>query len=382
LDGEVRDMSDHAEAEKALRYILSEVRAEPLTFSGDGLILVEDLICLPPSYMIRIMLERFVGAEFSNRPFEKTAWVSAVSFRGALFVFTMEKFGLRLRVRTPDDEDTSALLQALTTVLNRALPQAERAIEPEIHDLIRTGRITIPNKYHLFRDRYVYMRDLATANFESDPPPPVIRSGWTESQPFKPQREGYFAASAAIDAYFSWLEHLLVLLLPFSSFDSINDDLESLITSTWAEKFKRIFDLASDRAAKAAYERLRAIKEEHRNPATHGGFDRALSLVHVHTAGTGAIPARLSRTPETRLSLHPLTDSSWSEICDELDEADAFLIDGTHELGHKFVEGGLDVYFNAEFVSQCEAALADPETFHEFSMRIGLQQEQAANMDW
>ena len=378
-------MSEPSEAAKALRFILKDVVAESLSFSGGGLRLVGIPHNMPAPYLVKIVLERFVGADFAMRPFEKTAWVTAVGFRGSLLVVSFEKFGLRVRARATAGEE-SALVQAFADVLQRAIPQAERAIEPEIHSLIREGRITIPNQFHLFRDRYDYLRGLAIANFSSDPPPPVKRSTAhgevTTSDPFKPEREGFFAGSAALDAYFSWLEHALILLLPFSGFDARRDDLESLITDSWAEKFKRVFNLRSSSVAKIVYEQLRRVKREHRNPTTHGGFDRSLNLIHVQVPEVGAIPARLSKATSNRLSLHPLTDASFTEICEQLDSADSFLRDGTHQLGFRFVSAGLDVYFNPESVSMYERALADPANFTDFIDHIAWQQDSARNMDW
>ncbi len=378
-------MSEQSEATNALRFILQDVVAESLSFSGEGLRLVDTPQNMPAPYLVKVVLERYIGARFDTRPIEKTAWVTAISFKGSLIVVSSEKFGLRVRARASAGED-GAPLQAFADVLQRAVPLVERDLEPEIRLLIREGRITIPNHFRLFRDRYDYLRELAIASFSSDPPPPVkqraARGEVTISYPFRPEREGFFAGSAALDAFFSWLEHVLVLLLPFSGFDAQRDDLESIITADWAAKYKRVFDLQTNPLAKTVYEQLLRVKQEHRNPATHGGFDRSLNLVHVQVPGVGAIPARLSRSTENRLSIHPLSDASFSENCKQLDRADSFLESGTHELGFRYVSAGLDVYFNPESISIYESAVADPASFNDYLDRTAWEQDSHRNMDW
>ena len=64
-----------------------------------------------------------------------------------------------------------------------------------------------------------------------------------------------------LSAYFSRLEHVLVLLLAFGDYDPQSDDLARFIGMIWSDKFKRLLKVDSDLNKKRIYDDLRHIKE-------------------------------------------------------------------------------------------------------------------------
>jgi len=70
---------------------------------------------------------------------------------------------------------------------------------------------------------------------------------------------------ACVNAFFSLLEHRLVLVLPFIDFDPADGALTAFIGARWGDKFRRVFDVASDSTAHAIYDRLHRIAEAYRN---------------------------------------------------------------------------------------------------------------------
>lgn len=81
---------------------------------------------------------------------------------------------------------------------------------------------------------------------------------------------------AMIDAYFSRLEHFLVLALPFVGYKRDSDDLSQFIGSLWSDKFRRIFEI-KNKEVQQHYDVLVGIKEKYRNTFAHGGFEKMVS---------------------------------------------------------------------------------------------------------
>lgn len=97
------------------------------------------------------------------------------------------------------------------------------------------------------------------------PDEPMRATGWDENgRPIawsrksrQGEREDFYYKVAMIDAYFSRLEHLLVLLLPFTNFTAAGEALLKFIGTNGDGKFKTISDIATNPAAKSLYDRLK-----------------------------------------------------------------------------------------------------------------------------
>jgi hypothetical protein len=140
--------------------------------------------------------------------------------------------------------------------LLHAVRIADGMVKPFAEQQIRAGKVTIANNSFLFRGKYEFFRSRVEECYQTAQPVTGEDQVARINRKFRYDREAFFFASAALDSYFSYLEHLLVLLLPFSDFDPAKDNLVEFINSFWAEKFKRIFDLSSDPEAERVYHSL------------------------------------------------------------------------------------------------------------------------------
>jgi hypothetical protein len=182
----------------------------------------------------------------------------------------MEKFGLRLYL---PEGTPSELRLALLHCIQKACKLAETCLRDVAEVQIQNGNVTIQNQYHQFINAYRFFRDKASQAYEAPPPEPVVMRRdekgvptWTTYSPFTSQIEGGYLAGAMLDAYFSWLEHVLVLVLPFIDFVPGDGHLLRFVGATWDEKWRTIFDLSTDNEAKEAYDLLKRIKEAVREP--------------------------------------------------------------------------------------------------------------------
>lgn len=345
----------------------------------------------PAPYMVFLTLVYGLGFNFVLRPYEKMAWLIPITFNGLPMCIGHQKFGLWIVAANQDE--AHRILPELFARLRKAEQVTERILQPEVEKRIRAGQITVDNQFFWTRDRYLFFRQRAIKAYTSKRP---LRSktrkvNWgpikavtTFSDPFKSQREGFYFASAAVDAYFSHLEHVLVLLLPFSGFRQDRDDLQAYIRKFWTDKFKRIFDLSKNEKARKLYEELREVKERLRNSVAHGGFEKGIASLFVHFKEIGAAPATLSTHPNNKglFRLFPIQEMDFEKACHIFDEADCLLKEDESRYGYKYAETGLPVAFSVQAISSYEDAMKSDKSFNSLMKKNIAFLDVYENMDW
>jgi len=339
---------------------------------------------LPSPYMVFLILVELLELPYRYKPLEKTLWEIPVRFKGVPLCLAHRKFGFS--IHTPSVKQGLEILDDLIVALNRMLPTTDSAFAPIVEEQIREGKVMMENSFHRLDNKYDFFRSLAEEAFRSNPPPPKViqrakgMEGWDL---FKPEREGYYFATAMLDAFFSRLEHLLVLMLPFCDFDPARDDLPLFIKSTWTTQFKRVFRLDLDHEAKSLYEELRVIKECFRNFAAHGELEKGHGSLFVTFPRLGAIPANLSLFGQSpHFSLFPLEEISFKEACTLFDRVDHHFSQSHTRFGYKYVEAGLPVAFDRHSIEKCQKATVSEEEFNSFLEYKGSLLDRNVNMDW
>ena len=319
-------------------------------------------------------------------PGEKLLWGITADYQGTPFSVTFEKFGACIYFPTSTPPETrNEILDKLKSVAKIA----EAHLRTIASVQIESGNVTIENMYVRLDNRYMFFRERAYDSFRS--PRPKLKpldkdnSGkvcsWIGS-PCKPMIEGGYFAGAMIDSYFSRLEHLFVLVLPFLDFETYGNALVEFVGKTWGEKWKTIFNLAICQKAKMNYEQLREVKEAFRNPLAHGGFGKRGTSFFFHVEKVGALPALLSKkdvSPD--ISITPVPERSYRDICACFDATDMFLAE---ELGPgvEFAKTGLDIALSEDFRSRCKEAAESAESLQEFIALESYEFERHANMDF
>ncbi|WP_406719315.1 hypothetical protein OHA53_10475 [Streptomyces althioticus] len=339
---------------------------------------------LPIPGIVRIVLE-LIGLQDLGQA-EKLAWEYAFEVDGTSCSLAHQKFGLRLYVDSTvitSEDDAQALLDRIT----KALESAQRSLERrQLRDFadeqIRQGRLTIRNQYHRLRHIYEYFQEGASLAFAGQGRlSPELPDG---GRRFNPRAtEGFYNTVAMVSAYFSLLEHTLVLLLPFTGFDPSESALKDFIGERWGEKFRKIFTVDRDPSAKNNFDTLYRIAEEYRNTYGHGGFDKNGSTFLFHMEGVGALPAVLSNIRgNSYFSFVPVDADDFSRVKLSFDSIDEWLRKDVAPLAMKWVESGLDVYYDENFRDQASLAMESPEHFDRFIEYCSYLTDQAANMDW
>jgi hypothetical protein len=337
----------------------------------------------PIPELLQFGLTKLLGFQ-SYGPGEKMRWGIQFVFRDTFVAFELRKFGLRVLCERKD-LDSVILKEVLGRA--RALTDAVEAYLSAdfVSSQISSGNITVQNLHGTLNFRYRFLREQAEAAYRRPPPPPETGTSefgtWTTYHFRQPEVEGSALGSAAVDAYFSQLEHLFVLASAFSEKASVECGVVDFLGANWPTKARAILDL-NDPKAKALYDRLLEIREVWRNPLAHGGFMSGGGSFYFHLPGVGALPARLRRSAEGVRVGFSLREESFASILALFDEFDDYLRTGPLRFPLRWVEAGLDVAFDQASTSKYRAAMHSEKAFADLVDWTSMDSDRHSNMDY
>jgi len=348
----------------------------------------------PVPELVLLALRDVMGFSWSSRG-EKVRWSVYATVEGEPFVFEQRKFGFAIDHR---DGITPELLKRVAGQLSSSLRLLEPTLQSHAKQQIAEGNLTLENKYAEFDNRYRYFRELAEKSFGAGPDALVDVSPW-ESIPkdvdvlsglngrlnrvLAHEQAGYFASGAMVDAYFSKLEHRVLLLRAFIGRPLVNGDFEAFLKMTWDERLREIADFDAETASGRLLGRLRDVKATIRNPLAHGGVENDGGAFYFHIPRIGAIPANLSKyRGRLRTRFFPINDATHTQICGLFDEVDTLLEQGPLELPNEFVRWGIDPQFDSTSIKRYAKALAGgTKTVDALVDRLGYEWEQHVNYE-
>ncbi|WP_430489370.1 hypothetical protein [Rossellomorea marisflavi] len=338
-----------------------------------------DLTYIEP-YMIYTIFVRLLEFNHTYKPMEKILFEIPFKYKNIYGVFSMDKFGLNLSITTNEEE----LLKDLFEKLNSAGKIAESLLKPFITEAIGNGEITIENQTGILRQRYLYFRKRVKEIYDEiedneDYPAGSIVGGLNRK--INLEKEIIFNTQAMLDAYFSFQEHLLILLLPFTKIDYRAEPIPRIINSNWSDKFKKIFDINNNRNLLPYYEELKKLKEI-RNKYAHGGFEKEAGSLFAHIKGVGAIPIEVPSQPNEIFSFVLIRDVNYKEICEGIDKFEEYLYNSEWKRAIKIVEFITDMRFDAEYISELKRAITSDGNLEYFLEKESYIYERTANMDW
>jgi hypothetical protein len=342
----------------------------------------------PVPELVLITLRDALGCEKFG-PFEKCRWSVPVVYRGIPFAFEYRKLGLVAQTIV-DEAIVAPLLPGFFGKLKKAVNATADALKKLCEDQIASLSVTVPNLFPDLDQMYRFFRECAAESYRRPDPPMRVTavnesgepSAWAGSFLQGP-REGFYHTTAMLNAYFSRLEHALVLVLPLTTFEATGFDLLDYIGSNWDDKYRRLFDVEKDKEAKRLYDRMKVAKERYRNPIAHGGFEKGGASLYFHVPTVGALPASLVAVRDSwTFSFIPIPEASYQEVCTLFDDVDAFLARAHTRYGWKFAESGLDVAIDGKTREGYRRAMVSDEAFEALLEKLRLEQDYHRNMEY
>jgi hypothetical protein len=339
----------------------------------------------PVPALLRLALE-LIGVEPSG-PAEKVAWSAQFEFNGESCTIAHAKFGVRMSIKSerPEGEAVETLRVALQK-LTAAVPTVERMILESAPETLARGDVTISNQHRMLRRGYEYFRQRCESPaFVADVDEEGVTSQggkWYSHTSGANQMSlnAFHDLVAATSAYVSFLEHVMVLALPFCGYEPKRDDLSAIIGDRWGLKWSHLF--ADDDAGSRLRQRLTEVLETWRHPYSHGGFEKGnTATLFLHTPGVGALPIGMSRVRDSpQFSLFPAAEEHIEDVFALFDEIDEWL-EQTIPFAMEWIRSGLPVRFDEDFRDSYKAAV-EAGGFADFLNGHGYRHDNYQNMDF
>lgn len=349
----------------------------------------------PVPELILFMMRNVMGWEWSGHG-EKVRWTVYGSFKGFPVIFEHRKFGFAIGIQGGNGKDRQRLINQLKT----ALKHVESFLAPIAKHQVSLGEASIANRFGEFDSRYRFFREKADKAYARAKRKPTKRKATDEgtdedlvssfmsdmvagmNKMMEANHEGFYYSTAMVDAYFSLLEHRLVLLRAFSGKPLAEGELLEFLGNKWDVKLNQIVSDATLSAEPLG--KMRDIKERIRNPFAHGGFENNGGSIFFHLPHVGAIPTNFSRFGNSvRFSFIPIEQEAHADVCAIFDSLDEMLTTGPLERPHRLMDAGVNPSYDEEQIMKYHAAISGTEDdLEEFLERWSRESMMHANMDY
>ncbi|CDM77652.1 hypothetical protein [Mycobacterium marinum] len=352
--------------------------------AADNVISLESALSakqFPVPALVRYILVARGGMDLGRA--EKTAWRYAFMHENWLLVVSHRKFGLRLTLwcSAGAEEAARSWVRRFVGRLAASQRDAEAKLAEVAGQEIAAGNVTLQNQYPQLRLTYEYFREgveVALAGKGRIPERSPGGGFWFARE----EREAFYNIVAMCGAYFSMLEHVLVLAIPFMlNRHSAPVDVRTVIGMTWPDKYRYV--LGTDAGPSTDYlSKLVMIAERYRNTYGHGAFGKDDATTYFHAPGVGAIPGNMTRVRESpQFSLVPAAEADFSKVCAVFDGWEVDIAGGDLWAAWDWIRSGLDVRYDRTFCTEVDLALSE-ERFDDLIEEWSLKWERHANMDY
>ena len=175
---------------------------------------------LPEHYLVYFLLVDLLDYKDLGR-WEKMAYSIPVDFNGTAYLIEHRKFGLGLFAADPETQEGDAT--AVVDLIRKAMKSARPYFEHLANEAAEGSRLNLTNHSRALYDRFLFLRKIfhekqEEAALRKDER--VVEKGVTENgvirsesflMPiFELRREARWLGLAAVEAFFSWTEHVFI----------------------------------------------------------------------------------------------------------------------------------------------------------------------------
>lgn len=258
---------------------------------------------LPEYYFVYFLLVDLLG--FKNLgQFEKVAWSVPVDFRGRAYLIEHRKFGLG--IFTPGQSGDETVADEIANLICNGVHIAKPYFEWRAKQAVQDSQLNVINKagelyerYRYFADRYFLIKTEADQRTNERIKTQLSEASWTVSSPsWALQREAQWLALSTIEAFFSWTEHVFILVAILNGNCGTGAAVAKLANANWDAKFRAALEM-DDPKTKEFHEALTLIRRQHRNFVAHGAFGKSGEAFLFHSnCGTVPVQLPLRREPD------------------------------------------------------------------------------------
>lgn len=383
----------------AAKRVLAEVEpagAPRSEAEGHGLFLAARTTggrALPPYYLVYFLLVDLLGYPSLGQA-EKSAWTVPVRFRGRLYVLEHRKMGLGIfapnlepNARSSGTPSEQAELDSveIASLVSKSVSTAEPYFRWRADKAIVTEHLSVLNKsselferYEYFKTKFTDARERASAlehRTIGTTRTPKDYSGWRLLQ-----QESDWNGQSAIDAFFSWTEHVFIHIAILQCKLRTGKDVAKLASADWKAKFKSALDV-SDSQTKAHYDTLLDLRAQIRNFVAHGAFGKRGEAFRFHS-GAGAVPVLLTEDQREMFSLTGRTAFEEGAALAEIESFLSYLWTGPRANARQYIFSGLPTILSFTVNGTYALAMGSEEEMNSLVRHLMHETDRAADMDW
>ena len=345
---------------------------------------------LPPYYLVYFLLVKLLGFKDLGR-FEKVAFSIPVEIDGTVLMVEHRKFGLGIFIKDAADE-------VAAEVAAKRIHAGVKAAQPYFESLAdaaaKGSALNVENnarqlfeRFTYFADRYAEKSAEAEARknerIETEMPKGkgVSRAVVTTFPSFQLLHEARWYATAAIEAFYSWTEHVFILAAILQGKIATGEDVANVAGVEWKEKFKLALGI-TDPDTKQFYDRLITLRNQVRNFVAHGAFGKNGQAMSFHSV-VGAVPLLMPhRQSKEHFRFGNGVDFLPPEAMQLIHDFIAHMWSGTLSPAKIYIETGLPLILSHVCDGAYAQAMTSEEEMTDFTNHLGRMFDDAANMDW
>lgn len=355
---------------------------------------------LPPYYLVYFLLVDLLQFPHMGR-WEKSAWTVPVRYKGRLYGIEHRKMGLGIfapnfdpgaRTGTSPSEEAEADARAIALLVKKGVSAAEAYFEWRAEQVVNGVNLNVVNRSEPLFDRYMffYARFKAlSAEYELRKDERVIKKKTlqdgseltTYAYPAQKVRaEARWNAQAAIEAFFSWTEHVFIHLGILQGTLRSGKDVADLAAADWKTKFKAALDV-QDAVTHGHYEKMLDLRSQIRNFMAHGAFGKQGEAFSFHS-GAGAVPVVLTQNSKQRYSFTGQLAFDESAALMDIEVFLTHLWSGSRSPARLYIDSGLPSILTCVIDGTYTRAMRSDTEMQEFVDELGSQFDRAGDMDW
>jgi hypothetical protein len=345
---------------------------------------------LPAYYLVYFLLVNLLGFKNLGK-FEKVSWSVPIDFNGRVFLVEHRKMGIGVFAYDAKAEEDVA--RQVVIRIQKAVKAAQPFFEWLATRAVENSSVNVVNKSNSLLDRFKFLRETyrAKAKEALDRKDEVIvekgetaSSTWTSVQmpSWQISKEARWLALAAIDAFFSWTEHVFIHISILTGALATGNEIAKLAEAEWQAKFKQALSL-TDPTTKDFFDKLMVIRKELRNFVAHGAFGKQGEAFEFHSC-VGAVPVLLPHLAGSRKFL--LGESFTFDEDAALAIIEKFidhLWSGVRAPAEIYIQqSGLPLILTMASDGTYAQAMTSVDEMTELVEYLSWQSDEAANMDW
>ena len=328
---------------------------------------------VPEHYLVYFLLVDLLDYKDLGR-WEKMAYSIPVDFNGTAYLIEHRKFGLGLFAADPETQEGDAT--AVVDLIRKAMKSARPYFEHLANEAAEGSRLNLTNHSRALYDRFVFLRKI----FHEKKEEAELRKD--ERVVKKGRREARWLGLAAVEAFFSWTEHVFIHISVLRGAFTTGREVSQLVGADWSTKLKAALDIDEPKM-RVLYDELAIIRRQLRNYVAHGAFGKDGEAFSFHSSA-GAVPLRLPhRRKRDSFRLGSGVDLDPTQAFDIIARFESHLWTGWRAGAKLYIQDyELPTILSMAADGTYERAMSSEPTMVDFTEQLAKRIDDAANMDW